>query len=129
MKYPDVIIKVSTEYEFWDKTMRYIQSVIDLPPLPERPYAMYVHALASTYDDPFVFSGMEHICRELEKQFGETMNYSNSRNYKSRIKKLGWLPNGKFPPFITRLREDFKREKEQGIRSLSLIMKITCVEC
>jgi hypothetical protein len=132
MKFNDVELKATSDYDFWDKVMKYFQSILDLPPLTEKPYAMYIHALASNYEDPFVFSGMQYISKEMEKQFDEKMTYTNTRNYKSRIKKLGWLnKSGKFPTFLVKLRKDFKEEQEDIVRkggvgkpSFSIIMKI-----
>jgi len=128
MRYPDVKITTQTEYEFWEKVLGLIQYQLDdMPPIPERCYAFYVHALASKHEDPFKHTGMEHISKELEKQLGSPISYVSLRNYKSRVKKLGWLTKGgKFPLFITKLRETYRQEKEQGIKSFSLIMQITC---
>lgn len=128
MRYPDVKYSFKTQYEFWDKVIRFIQYDVDeLPILPERCHAFYVQALSSSHDNPFKYSAMEAISKEMEKQFGEPMTYTNIRNYKSRCKKLGWLdPRGNFLPFIQRLRETHRKEMVNGQGSFSLIMQITC---
>lgn len=135
MQINDVILKQTDEYGFWDKIVRFIELKEDNP-LPDHLRHLFVSALSMQtntgefYDEPFIgrpFLKLVEVYKNEPSKKGGTYKYpyQTLTLYKGNLKTLEWLQeDGKLCNTVKAIREAYRKESENGIKSFSTIIKI-----
>lgn len=127
MKFNDVQLKCKDDYEFWYKWVSFLEIYLGKEPLRSFLKDVYVEAVTTHFDNPFGGLGFKHLLEEVNSKREKKLSYSTLSGYKGLIKEQGWLtPTGTLPQFLVDMRKKYRSEGEQGIKNVSLILKI-CV--
>lgn len=127
MKLKDIEIKATTEQEFWEQFLKFKGAHIPLVPREDTPNALLpdlqrrIYATAMIMPQATPFDG--HAMTELANILGIKKTVLGT--YRREIQKKGWLTKDyKFPAEIQSIRQAYKKEAEQGIRSIAFIYKL-----